>query len=60
MRRCSTSVAANLAEGCGKHGHNEFRRYLQIASGSGSELDHHLLLSRDLQFFQLDRVRHAG
>ena len=50
MRRCSDSIAANLAEGCGKRGNNEFQRYLQIASGSASELDYHLLLSRDLQF----------
>jgi four helix bundle protein len=50
MRRCSVSVAANLAEGCGKRGSNEFQRYLQIASGSASELDYHLLLSRDLKF----------
>ena len=50
MRRCSVSVAANFAEGCGKRGNNEFQRYLQIASGSASELDYHLLLSRDLKF----------
>ena len=50
MRRCSVSIAANLAEGCGKRGNNEFQRYLQIASGSASELDYHLLLSRDLEF----------
>jgi len=50
MRRCGTSIAANLAEGCGNRGNNEFQRYLQIASGSASELDYHLLLSRDLQF----------
>ncbi len=50
MRRCSASIAANLAEGCGKRGNNEFQRYLQIASGSASELAYHLLLSRDLQF----------
>ena len=50
MRRCSASIAANLAEGCGKHGNNEFQRFLQIASGSASELDYHLLLSRDLEF----------
>ena len=50
MRRCSASVAANLPEGCGKRGNNEFQRYLEIASGSASELDYHLLLSRDLRF----------
>jgi four helix bundle protein len=50
IRRCSASIGANIAEGCGKRGNNEFQRYLQIASGSGSELDYHLLLARDLSF----------
>jgi four helix bundle protein len=58
MRRCSTSVAANLAEGCGKRGNNEFQRYLQIASGSASELAYHLLLSR-AAVSQFARVRHV-
>ena len=48
IRRCSASIGANIAEGCGKRGNNEFQRYLQIASGSASELDYHLLFSRDL------------
>ena len=50
MRRCSISIGANIAEGCGKRGNNEFHRFLQIASGSASELDYHLLLARDLGF----------
>ena len=50
IRRCSASIGANIAEGCGKRGNNEFLRYLQIASGSASELDYHLLLARDLNF----------
>ena len=50
IRRCSASMGANIAEGCGKRSNNEFQRYLQIASGSASELDYHLLLSRDLGF----------
>lgn len=48
IRRFSASIGANIAEGCGKRGNNEFQRYLQIASGSASELEYHLLLSRDL------------
>ena len=52
IRRCSASIGANIAEGCGKRGNNEFQRYLQIASGSASELDYHLLLSRDLGFLR--------
>ena len=50
MRRCSTSIAANIAEGCGKKGNNEFQRFLGIASGSASELDYELLLARDLRY----------
>ena len=52
MRRCGASIGANIAEGCGKRGNNEFQRYLQIAAGSASELDYHLLLARDLGLLQ--------
>ncbi|MGA8152500.1 MAG: four helix bundle protein [Terriglobales bacterium] len=61
MRRCSASIAANIAEGCGKRGNNEFQRFLQIASGSASELDYHFLLARDLLFLpDADYVRMEG
>ncbi len=48
IRRCAVSIGANIAEGCGKIGNNEFHRFLQIATGSASELDYELLLARDL------------
>jgi four helix bundle protein len=50
IRRCAASIAANIAEGCGKRGNSEFRRFLNIASGSASELEYHFLLARDLTF----------
>ncbi|MGH9555164.1 MAG: four helix bundle protein [Terriglobales bacterium] len=50
IRRCSVSIADNIAEGCGKRGGAEFNRYLLMASGSASELDYHLLLARDLKY----------
>jgi four helix bundle protein len=59
MRRCSASIGANIAEGCGKRSNAEFQRFLQIASGSASELDYHILLARDLRLLtdtDYDRV----
>jgi four helix bundle protein len=55
IRRCSASIAANIAEGCGRRGNGEFHRFLQVASGSASELDYHLLLARDLCFLGNDQ-----
>jgi four helix bundle protein len=48
IRLASSSIPANIAEGCGKHGDAELARFLKIARGSASELEYHLLLARDL------------
>jgi four helix bundle protein len=48
IRRAATSVSANIAEGCGRATDADFSRFLQIAFGSISELDCHILLARDL------------
>ncbi len=48
MRRASGSIGANIAEGCGRTGGPELARFLQIALGSASELEYHLLLAHDL------------
>jgi len=49
LRRSSSSIAANLAEGCGRNGDAELARFCSIAMGSASELEYHLLLAKDLQ-----------
>jgi four helix bundle protein len=49
IRRAAASIAANLAEGCGRRS-GEMARYVQIAMGSGAELSYHLLLSKDLGY----------
>ncbi|MGZ3689617.1 MAG: four helix bundle protein [Bdellovibrionota bacterium] len=50
MRRASGSIGANIAEGCGRRSDPEMNRFVQIARGSASELEQHLLLARDLRF----------
>ena len=49
MRRASVSIGANIAEGTCRRGDVDFARFLQIAAGSASELEYHLLLARDLE-----------
>ena len=52
LRRSSSSIAANLAEGCGRNGDAELARFWSIAMGSAVELDYHLLLASDLKLLQ--------
>ena len=49
LRRASSSICANLAEGCGRDGDGELARFCAIARGSASEMEYHLLLCRDLE-----------
>ena len=50
MRRASSSVPANIAEGCGRESEAEFKRFLVIANGSATELEYFLILVKDLNF----------
>jgi four helix bundle protein len=61
MRRCCSSIPANIAEGCGRDSGSDFARFLQIAMGSASELEYHLLLAHDLGFMSDDDyVQHSS
>jgi four helix bundle protein len=63
VRRAALSVPTNIAEGSAKKGVREFRRYLDIARGSLSELSYLLRFSRDRgvlndqTFHTLDELR---
>jgi len=48
IRRSCSSIPANIAEGCGRNSEADFSRFLQMAMGSATELEYHLLLSHDL------------
>jgi four helix bundle protein len=49
-RRSSSSIPANIAEGCGRGSNAELARFLQIGLGSASQLEYHILLPHDLTF----------
>ena len=57
MRRASASIGANIAEGCGRAGDGELRRFLQIAMGSESELEYHLILAKGLKLVSASDYR---
>ena len=49
IRRSGVSIAANIAEGCGRGSETELARFMEIAMGSASELEYHLLLAHELE-----------
>jgi four helix bundle protein len=59
VRRASVSIPSNLAEGQGRNGRAEFRRFLDIAHGSLCELETQLMLGCRFRFLDdptLDRL----
>ncbi len=60
IRRASSSIPANIAEGCGRGGNPELKQFLNIALGSASELEYHLLLARDLNYLNTSDYEHLA
>ena len=52
MRRAAVSIPSNVAEGAARTGRKEFAQFLNVASGSLSELETQLLIAIDLGYLE--------
>lgn len=52
VRRAAYSIPMNIAEGCGRKSEAEFCQFLNVSSGSASELEYQLLLAHDLGYLE--------
>lgn len=50
MRRCSISIASNVAEGSGRHSAKDKARFTEMAYSSALELINQLIISWDLEY----------
>ena len=52
IRRSSSSIPMNKAEGCGRDSQAEMIHFFQIAMDSSSELEYQIILAHDLQYLE--------
>ena len=60
LQRAAVSVPANIAEGKGRGTPKEFARFLNVASGSLTELDTHLVIANELGYITHEELREVG
>src|ERR1043165_7231634 len=51
IRRASTSIPANIAEGYGRGSRRDYAQFLFIAQGSLKELETHFIVAQKLAYF---------
>jgi four helix bundle protein len=60
MRRCAISVPSNIAEGWSRNSARSFISYLNIASGSVSELLTQLEIARRINYISEEKTIHLN
>lgn len=58
MKRASSSIPMNIAEGAGRFSNKDFSRFLKIAYGSTNELEYQIILSIDLLYLEQSKGEH--
>ncbi|HEY8661187.1 MAG TPA: four helix bundle protein [Hanamia sp.] len=55
LRRCAVSIPSNIAEGYGRNSTNDYKRFLQIATGSLYELQTQIEIAFNLAYITQTR-----
>ncbi len=58
LQRASVSIMSNIAEGFGYNSDKQFLRYLNIARGSGCEVQSLLYVAHDAKYFDHNTTEH--
>ena len=60
LRRAALSIPTNIAEGCGRSTERELVRFMDIASGSASEVDYLLYMAMELKYIDQNKYDRAN
>ncbi|MCB6062182.1 four helix bundle protein [Flavobacterium psychrophilum] len=56
IKRCSISIASNIAEGYGRHSTQSYIQFIKIARGSLCELETQMLIAQKLGFIKEEEI----
>lgn len=55
IRRAVSSIPTNIAESCGRRTNAELANFLNIASGSASEVEYEILLAKEVGYITIEQ-----